>query len=405
VKRIYLDYNSTTPVDPSVLTAITPYLTGKFGNPSNLHAFGRDAREGIEDARTRVAGLINARPEDVFFTGSGTESDNWALKGIAAARRDQGRHIVISPIEHSAVLGTADWLGRQGWEITRLPVDNTGLVDPEEVRRALRPDTVLVSVMLANNEVGTIQPVSAIAAICRSAGVVCHTDAVAAAGKIGIDVQTLGVDLLTISAHKLHGPKGAGCLWVRPGTVLHPLIHGGHQERGLYAGTENITGIVGLGAACTMVARTWRDDIARVTELRDLLQDGILSRVPEIRVNGHPRHRLGNTLHIGVGYVEGEALLVSLDLEGIAVASGSACSAGEGEPSATLQALRIPPQYVNSPIRFSLGRENTRDEIEHTVDVFAQVVRRLRDISPIWKDRGRRFFTPEPPRCTTGEDL
>ncbi|MFO7676204.1 MAG: aminotransferase class V-fold PLP-dependent enzyme [bacterium] len=387
MRRVYLDNNSTTPLDPRVAAAMRPYLAELFGNPSNLHSFGRECAEGLAEAREQVARFLNAKPGEVYFTGGGSEADNWAVIGTAFRHEGRGRHIVASPIEHGAVLESVKYLGGRGFEVSWLKVDGYGLVDPDDVRRALRKDTVLVTVMLANNEIGTVEPVREIAVACRERGVACHTDAVAAAGKIEVDVRALGVDLLTISGHKLHAPKGVGALYIRDGVEIDPLIHGGHQERGLRAGTENVAGIVGLGRACELAAAEWREDAARMRANRDRLEQGILARVAEVRRNGHPEKRLPNTAHFSVGYVEGEALLLSLDLEGIALASGSACSAGEGGPSPTLEAIDIPPLFRNSPLRFSLGRETTAEDVDYTLEVFERVVSRLRAISPIWKNR------------------
>jgi cysteine desulfurase len=387
VRRVYLDNNSTTAIDPRVAEAIEPYLHEVFGNPSNIHSFGRECAEGLARAREQVAGFLGVKPDEVFFTGSGTESDNWAVKGAAFARRERGRHVVCSPIEHGAVLESCRWLERQGWEVTWLNVDSTGLVDVEEVRRAIRDDTALVTVMLVNNEIGTLEPVPEIAAICREREGLCHTDAVAAAGKVEIAPAKLGVDLLTISGHKLHAPKGVGVLWVRDGVELDPLVHGGHQERGLRAGTENVLGIVGMGRACELLAGEWPEAARRMGALRDRLEQGIRERIPEVVFNGHPELRAPNVCHVSIGYVEGEALLVSLDLEGIAVASGSACSAGEAGPSETLKAIGLDPLFANSPLRFSLGPETTGDDIDYTVDRLVAVVERLRAISPLWKRR------------------
>lgn len=386
--RVYLDNNSTTRTDPRVAAAIAPYLAGVFGNPSNIHSYGRECFDGVAEARERVAAFLGATTEEVYFTGSGSEADNWAIKGVAAARRDRGRHVITSSIEHSAVLGAARWLESEGWRVTYLPVDSFGLVDPDAVRRAITPETVLCSVMLCNNEIGTVEPVEEIAALCRAAGVTCHTDAVAAAGKMAVDVGELGVDLLTISGHKLRAPKGVGALYVRAGTPIHPLIHGGHQERGLRAGTENVIGIVGLGAACALLKDEWPGLAEHERLLRDRFEKAVLAAVPELKLNGHPEKRAPNVCHFSVGYVEGEALLVSLDLEGIAVASGSACSAGESGASATVKAIGVPPLFANSSVRFSLGPDNTEAEIDYTAEVFARVVDRLRSISPIWKRRG-----------------
>jgi cysteine desulfurase len=294
---------------------------------------------------------------------------------------------MASAIEHSAVLASCRYLESLGYQATFLPVDRHGLVDPGTVERALTPQTTLVSVMLANNEIGTIEPVAEIARICRAAGVTSHTDAVAAAGKIRVDVNELGVDLLTISGHKLQGPKGVGALYVREATLIHPFIHGGHQERGMRGGTENVIGIVGLGKACEILAAEWQRNGEHERRLRDRLERAILARVPELLVEGHPTKRVPNVCHVSVGYVEGEALLMNLDMEGVAVASGSACSTGGSEPSPTVKAIGVPPMFVNSPVRFSIGPGNTEPEIDYAVDAFERVVARLRAISPIWKKR------------------
>ncbi|MEO0082399.1 MAG: cysteine desulfurase family protein [candidate division WOR-3 bacterium] len=383
--NVYLDNNSTTRIDPRVARSIEPYLHEVYGNPSNIHHFGRECAEGLAQAREQVAAFLGASPDEIFFTSSGTESDNLAVKGVAAARKEKGNHIITSAIEHSAVRGSVRFLGRNGWQVTILPVDRHGLVDPDDVRRSITDKTVLVSVMLANNEIGTIEPVREIAAVCRNAGVTCHTDAVAAAGKIEVDVQKLDVDLLTISGHKLHAPKGVGVLYVREGTPLEPLLHGGHQEKGLRPGTENVIGIVGMGAACELLGQEWQSDAARMQRLRDRLERSILERVPEVRIEGHPEKRVPNVCLATVGYVEGEALILSLDLEGVAVASGSACSAGEAGPSPTIEAIGVPDMFKNAPVRFSLGRDTTEDEIDYAVEAFARVVERLRSISPVWK--------------------
>ncbi|MEO0022451.1 MAG: cysteine desulfurase family protein [candidate division WOR-3 bacterium] len=382
--RVYLDNNSTTPIDPRVREAIAPYLTDIFGNPSNLHSFGRECAEGIERAREQVAAFINAKPAEIFFTSGGTEANNWAIKGVAAALMlKKGRHIITSPIEHASVLGSTHYLAEMGWQVTYLPVDAYGIVDPEAVRKAITPQTVLVSVMLANNEIGTIEPLKEIVRICHEHEVLVHTDAVSAAGKIEIDVQNLGVDLMTISGHKIHAPKGIGVLFIRSGTPIVPLIHGGHHQRGLRAGTENVIGIIGIGKACEILKEEWQQNVARIRQLRDRLEKGILERISEVRLNGHPEKRLPNTSHFSVAYVEGEALLMNLDLEGIAVASGSACSSGEPEPSPTVKAIGVPEIYRNSVVRFSLGEENTEVEIDYAVEVMERVVKRLREISPL----------------------
>jgi len=385
--RVYLDNNSTTPIDPRVAAAIEPYLSGIFGNPSNIHSFGRECAEAVAGAREQAAAFLGASPDEIHFTGGGSESDNWAIKGTAFARADRGKHIVSSAIEHGAVLESCRYLESLGFRATYLPVDRHGLVDPEVVKRAITRETAIVSVMLANNEIGTIEPVAEIARICREAGVTSHTDAVAAAGKMRVDVDELGVDLLTISGHKLAGPKGVGVLYIREGTNIHPLVHGGHQERGLRGGTENVIGIAGLAKACEVLDAEWQRNAEHERRLRDRLEQAIVARVPEIIVDGHPTLRVPNVCHVCVGYVEGEALLMNLDMEGVAVASGSACSTGSGEPSATIKAIGVPPLFANSPVRMSLGPGNTESEIDYTIEVFERVVSRLRSISPIWNRR------------------
>jgi cysteine desulfurase len=385
--RIYFDNNSTTPIDPRVAKAMEPYLHDVFGNPSNIHSFGRECAEGVAGAREQVAAFLGSSPEEVFFTGGGSEADNWAVKGTALARTGRGKHVICSSIEHSAVLASCRYLVSLGFRATFLPVDRYGLVDPEAVKRALTGETALVSVMLANNEIGTIEPVAEIARICRDAGVISHTDAVAAAGKIRVDVDELGVDLLTISGHKLQGPKGVGALYIRKGTEIHPFVHGGHQESGMRGGTENIIGIAGLGKACEILATEWQQNGEHERRLRDRLEQAIVARVPEVRVDGHPIRRVPNVCHLSVGYVEGEALLMNLDIEGVAVASGSACSTGSAEPSPTMKAIGVPPLFSNSPVRLSLGPGNTESEVDYTIGVFERVVARLRAISPIWKRR------------------
>ena len=386
MKRVYLDYNSTTPLYPEVFEAMLPYLKEHFGNPSNLHFYGRETKEAIENARVQVADLLNAAPEEIFFTSGGTEANNWAIKGIAYGREEKG-HIIGSPIEHGSVFNSCRELQPQGYDVTFVNVDSYGIVDPDDIKKAIKKNTILITVMHSNNEVGTIEPIREIAGIAQEAGVRFHTDAVASCGKLKLDVKELGVDLLTISAHKIHGPKGSGALYVKNGIKLEPIIHGGHQEQGMRAGTENLPGIVGLGKACSILKNTMDEDIKKIEALRDRLEQGIFKRIPEVRLNGHPKKRLVNTSQISVAYVEGEALLVNLDLEGVAVASGSACASGSPEPSPVLKAMNVPPEYINSPIRFSLGRENTIEDIDYAVDVLEKVTKRLRDISPLWKKR------------------
>jgi len=372
-----------------VRAALEPYLKEVFGNPSNIHSFGRECAEGLAAAREQVAAFLGAQPEEIFFTSGGTEANNWALKGVAQARQRRGRHIVASPIEHSSILASCHYLANQGWRVTYLPVDEYGLVDPEAVRKAITAETVLVTVMLANNEIGTIEPVREIAQVCHEAGVYCHTDAVSAAAKIPVNVQELGVDLLTISGHKLHAPKGVGVLYIRNGTEIQPLIHGGHHERGMRAGTENVLGIVGIGKSCALLAQEWPQHAERMRRLRDRFERLVLERIPETRLNGHPTQRVPNTCHLGIGYVEGEALLMNLDLEGVAVASGSACASGEAEPSPTVKAIRVPPLFANSVVRFSFGPDNSEADVDFAFAALERVVKRLRAISPLGKAPSR----------------
>lgn len=386
MKRVYLDYNSTTPLYPEVVEAMIPYLKEHFGNPANIHYFGRETHEAIENARVQVAELINASPEEIFFTSGGTEADNWAIKGIAYGYKDKG-HIISSPIEHHAVHNTCLYLQSLDYDITFVNVDSYGIVSPEDIKKAIKKNTILITIMHSNNEVGTIQPIREIAQIAQEAGICFHTDAVASCGKLKLDVRELGVDLLSLSAHKIHGPKGVGALYSKLGTKIEPILHGGHQEQGMRPGTQNLSGIVGFGKACAITKENMAKDVEKIKMLRDRLEQEIFKRIPEVHLNGHPEKRLVNTLNFCVGYIEGEALLVNLDLEGVAVASGSACTSGSAEPSPVLKAMNVPVEFINSPVRFSLGRGNTLEEILYAVDVLDKVTKRLRAISPLWKRR------------------
>jgi cysteine desulfurase len=384
MKRIYLDYNSSTPLDKRVKAAMDEY-SERFGNPSNLHYFGRETREGIEVARRKVADFLCCSPEEVFFTSGGTEANNWAIKGLAFKHLAEGKrgHIITSAIEHASVLNPCQFLERIGFSVTYLLPDENGWIAPDAVARAIREDTFLVSLMHANNELGTLEPISEISEILRKREIFFHTDAVASAGKIELDVKKLGVSALTISAHKIHGPKGVGALYLKKGIQIENLIHGGHHEQGMRSGTENLLGIIGFGKACEITREEMATTVPKIRDLRDYLEEEVKRRIPDIRINGAGASRLCNTSSISFAYVEGEALLMNLDLEGIAVSSGSACSAGE--VSHVLQALSLPPEFINSTVRFSLGRENTRAEIEFTIDKLEGVVKRLREISPLKK--------------------
>ena len=388
MKRIYLDYAATTPTHPDVVEAMLPYFTSSFGNPSSIYACGQDAKEAIEGARASVATLIGARDEEIIFTSGGTEADNAALKGIAYASGGRGQHIITSSIEHHAILETSHFLETQGFEITYLPVDEYGMVDPDDVRRAITGKTIIVSIMHANNEVGTIQPVAEIARITREAGVYLHTDAVQAVGHVPFTVDELGVDLLSMSAHKLYGPKGVGALYVRKGTKLVSFMHGGEQEYGRRASTHNVPGIVGLGKAAQIARQETDEEAERVTRLRDKLRNGILESIDHVRLNGHPQVRLPNNLNVSISYAEGEAMCLKLDREGICCSTGSACTSAATEPSHVLTALGLDPLQSHSSLRFSLGKWTTEEEIDRVLEVLPRIVAKLRAMSPLLKSHG-----------------
>ena len=384
VRRVYLDNNATTPLAPEVFEAMKPYLLEDFGNASSIHWFGQRAKNAVETARQQVAKLINARPGEVIFTSGGTESDNAAIFGIVQAARPAAPHIITTGIEHHAVLNTAQALEKRGVSVTYARVGASGVVDPEEVKRAIRPETVLISIMHANNEIGTIQPLEEIGSIAREHDIYFHTDAVQAVGKITVDVEKLGVDLLSLSAHKLNGPKGVGAMYIRKGTILRPLLYGGHHERDRRPGTENVPGIVGLGMAAELAGAHLEEDAQRVAGLRDRLERGILEQVPRVSVNGDPQRRLPNTSNLCFDYVEGEGFVIAMDLRGIACSTGAACSSGSVEASHVLSALGRTPEQARSSIRFSLGRYSTAEDIDATLATLPAVVERLRSVSPRW---------------------
>ncbi len=381
MKRIYMDHNATTPLREEVLDAMMPYLREEFGNASSLHSYGMQARRAIEGAREQVATGLGAQPREIVFTGCGTESDNQAIKGIAFAKRGQGDHIITSQIEHKAVLETCQYLEKQGFRVTYLPVDKYGTVNPNDVARAITEQTVLVSVMFANNEVGTIQPIAEIGQMCRERGVCFHTDAVQAVGKLPIDVNELGIDLLSLSAHKFYGPKGVGALYARRGVKMDPLLHGGHQERGRRAATENVAGIVGLGKAIELRLEEMESEAERLAALRDRLCDGISELIESVHLNGHPTDRLPGTLDMGFEYIEGEGIIMGLDLAGVAVSSGSACTSASLEASHVLLAMGIEPALAQGSIRFSLGRGNTDADVDYVLEKLLPIVERLRAMS------------------------
>ncbi|MSO83187.1 MAG: cysteine desulfurase NifS [Acidobacteria bacterium] len=382
MQRIYFDHNATTPVHPAVANLMAAALREEFGNPSSVHHFGQRAKAVIDQARSAVAALIGADPSEVVFTSGGTESDNFAVRGAAEAlEHTRRRHLIASTIEHEAVLNTLKALTRRGWEATLLPVGETGIVSPDDLRTALRDDTALVSVMHANNEIGTIQPIAELARIAHERGALFHTDAVQSAGKIPIDVKGLGVDLLSISAHKFHGPKGVGAIWIRRGLRILPLMTGGKHERNRRAGTENVPGIVGMGAAADVARAKMADEGARVSALRDRLETGVLRAVPGTIVNGSRTLRVPNTTNISFDRTEAESLLIALDLDGIAVSTGSACSSGTLEPSHVLKAMGFPPHRTQNSIRFSLGAGSTEADVDRVIAVLPGIVEKLRNLT------------------------
>jgi cysteine desulfurase len=380
VERIYLDHNATTPLDPAVVDRMTMALREDYGNPSSVHHFGQRAKAAIDEARSAVASLIGADPSEVIFTSGGTESDNFALRGAAEALEASRRHLIASAIEHEAVLNTLKALARRGWRTTLLPVGASGVIAPETLRDALTDDTAVVSIMHANNEVGTIQPIAELARVAHERGALFHTDAVQSAGKIPVDVKTLGADLLSLSAHKMNGPKGAGALWTRRGLRLVPLMTGGKHERNRRAGTENVAGIVGLGVAATRARAKMSDEAIRLAGLRDRLEHGVVQRVRGAMVNGDGP-RVPNTTNISFERIEAESLLIALDLQGIAVSTGSACSSGTLEPSHVLKAMGFPAHRTQNSIRFSLGAGNSEAQIDRVIDVLPEIVEKLRNLT------------------------
>jgi cysteine desulfurase len=376
---IYLDHSATTPVDPRVFEAMRPYLTEGFGNPSSIYRAGQDVRMAVEQARERVAVLLGAKPKEIIFTSGGTESDNTAIKGLAL-KRGSG-HIITSSIEHPAVLNVVKWLEKNGFTATYVPVGTDAVIDPAEVRKALRPDTLVISVMHANNEVGTIQPIEEIASIAKEVGVPFHTDAVQTVGKLTLDVGNMGIDLLSLSGHKFYGPKGVGVLYARRGIGFEPCVHGGHQEWGKRGGTENVPGIVGLGKAAEIATSEMEADDRRIGALRDRLEAGLAERISDIDFNGHRERRLASVSNVCVRYVEGEAMLLRLDYHGIAASSGSACTSGTLEPSHVLLAMGIPAEIAHSSLRFSLGKGNSEEDIDKALDILPAIVEKLRAMS------------------------
>ncbi len=379
-RRVYLDHNASTPVHPEVVAEMTPYFSEVFGNPSSVHGFGRDARAGVDLARERIGDFLKVPADQVVFTSGGTESDNFGIKGLALARGHG--HVITSRIEHHAVLRSVQALEAQGFAATYLPVDEYGRLDPDDVRKAIRPDTVAISVMHANSEVGTIQPVTEIGQIARAHGVPFHVDAVQTFGKVPIDVEAMGIDVLSFSGHKIYGPKGIAGLYIRKGTKMVSIQHGGEHERRRRAGTENVPGIVGLGKAVEIRARDMHEESARVTALRDRLWTGISARVPDVQLNGHPTERLPGTANLCYRHVESESIVLGLDLKGIGVSAGSACTAGNVEPSYVLVAMGVPLDWAMGAVRSSLGRSTTAEDIDYVIESVAPLVKKLRQAVP-----------------------
>ncbi len=378
-----MDNNATTPIHPRVADAVRPFFSGLFGNPSSLHFAGRDIKETYETARGQIAAIIGAKANDVVITSCGSEADNHAIKGIAY-RAGKG-HIITSAVEHPAVLNCCRHLETQGFAVTYLPVDGHGLVDPADVKDAIRKDTILISVMYANNETGTVMPIADIAQVAHERDILFHSDMVQALGKMDVNVAALGVDLASFSGHKVYAPKGVGALYIREGVTLDNLIHGGHQESGRRAGTENVIGIVAFGKACELAREEMKERRETIEGLRQRLLDGVLERIDHVRLNGHPLQRVSNTLNLSFEFVESESLLLALDMKGVAVSSGSACSSGSSEPSHVLMAMGIPGPLCQSALRFSLGRENSSGDVDYVLDILPGLVKRLREMSPFYK--------------------
>jgi len=384
--RVYMDNGATTRVTEEVMAAMQPYFCEVYGNPSSVHGFGREARKAVEAARAQVAKAIGAEPREIYFTGCGTEADNWALRGAACANVRKGRHIITTNFEHHAVLHTCQQLEKEGFEVTYLPVDRDGLITPEQLEAAIRPDTVLVSIMYANNEVGTIEPIPELAAVAKAHGVLFHTDAVQAIGHVEIDVKAQGIDMLSLSGHKFHAPKGIGALYVKHGVRIQRLMQGGAQERGQRPGTENLAGIVGLGKAIELATVDIPARAAKMAAIRDHMIGRIMDEIPHVQLNGHPTRRMCGNINVSFYFIESESVLLHLDLKGIAASSGSACTSGSLDPSHVLLAIGVSHEHANGSVRLSLSDENTMEEADYVVDCLKETVEKLRAMSPLYSD-------------------
>lgn len=382
--KVYMDNAATTRVIEPVFQAMEPYFCGIYGNPSSVHQFGREAHKALDKARGQVASALGAKPEEIYFTGCGTEADNWALRGAAYARRDRGNHIITTQIEHHAILHTCQQLEKEGFSVTYLPVDGDGLVSEAALEEALRPETTLVSIMFANNEIGTVEPIARLCEIAHAHGALFHTDAVQAVGHVPVNVEALGVDMLSLSGHKFHAPKGVGALYLRRGVHIERFIQGGAQERTQRAGTENMASIVGMGAAIELAAEKMEQNVAKITALRERLIEGIVAQIPYTRLNGHREKRLPGNVNVCFRFIEGESLLLSLDLKGIAASSGSACTSGSLDPSHVLLAIGLPHEIAHGSLRLTLSEENTPEEVDYVIDALKQIVARLREMSPLY---------------------
>ncbi len=395
-RLIYLDHAATTAVKPEVFEAMKPYFTELFGNPSSIYSLGRTAKKAISEAREKVAAALNADAKEIFFTGSGTEADNWAIKGVAYANRKKGKHIITTAIEHHAVLHTCEYLEKEGFEVTYLPVDENGLICTKRLEKAIRPDTILITIMLANNEIGTIQPIEEIGEIARQKGVIFHTDAVQAIGNVKIDVKSMNVDLLSLSAHKFYGPKGVGALYIRKGINITNLMHGGAQERKRRASTENVAGIVGLGKAIEIASNNIEQYNKKLLALSQKAIEEISEKIPYIKFNGHQKLRLPGTVNISFRFIEGESLLLMLDMKGILASSGSACTSGSLDPSHVLLAIGLPHEIAHGSLRISFGEESTEQDVSFLVEQLSLIVERLRGMSPLYEDfvknEGRNLY-------------
>ncbi|HBM81946.1 MAG: cysteine desulfurase NifS [Clostridiales bacterium] len=389
-KIIYMDHAATTFTKPEVLQEMLPYFTEKFGNPSSIYSIGRETKSVIEKARGRVAKVLGASPDEIYFTAGGSEADNWTLKGIAFANKDRGNHIITTKIEHPAILHSCQFLEKQGFEVTYLPVDEYGLVNIEDLKKAITDKTILVSVMFANNEIGTIEPILEIGKICRERGIYFHTDAVQAVGNVPINVKDMNIDLLSLSAHKFYGPKGIGALYIRKGVKINPLIHGGAQESNRRAGTENVPGIVGLGKAIELAGENIDSHINKLTALRDKLINGIMADIPYTKLNGHPQKRLPGNVNVCFRFIEGESMLLLLDEVGVCASSGSACASGSLDPSHVLLAIGLPHEIAHGSLRLTIGDDTNEEDIDYVLDVLPKFVKRLRDMSPLYEDFVRK---------------